>query len=184
MKNKNTQTLSYLIISIILACVSFYYYHEFKKRIYEGDIVTKEVTISTFRPNIYTYEDTDNIELEFVEYPKKTFKISYLGVDYDAGKEIISKLDIHKKVIIDIEKQHYRRKTKQSPFLGIKPTISLLGIRESELIEIPMLDYNVRMKSKNFTLSIMSLIGVIITGFMWAYGYVKNRIRKRRVTTS
>ena len=180
---KKIDSLTFPIIIIIFLCIGFYYNNESKKRLFKGDIISKQVTISKFEPKLTDYESTDDIEFEFSEFPEKVFEIGYLRIDFDKGKELISSLEINKKVIIDVEKQYYRKKIEQNAFLGIKPSISILGIRKSEQEEIPILDYNVEIVSKNLLKSYLSFIGALLISLFWIYEYFKSKIKNTTANT-
>ena len=178
MKRKKSDSLSFIILLIILSFISFYYYGESKNRMYKGDVVSKEATILNFKPTLNDYESTDDIEFEIFEYPDKVFKLKYTRIDFEEGKKILSGIGLNKKIVFDFEKQYFNKKIKQNRFLGIKPSIILLGIRQSELEEIPISEYNVEEISHNIFISIVSLIGVLIIVLSFLFKLLKTKIKK------
>ncbi|MGJ8593046.1 MAG: hypothetical protein ACSHXF_10880 [Aquaticitalea sp.] len=174
MKTKKSDSFSFAILFILLLCVGCYYYNESQKRLYKGDVISKELTVSDVKPTRSDYESTDDIEIEFEEYRYKTFKISYLRIEESKAKEILSHLELNDKIIIDADKHYFRKKIKQNPFLGIKPSVLILGVRTSQLEEIPIDDYNFEVVSQNLMTSIISFFGVGIIVLIWIYQYYKN----------
>lgn len=172
---KRIESLTYLILIITLLLVGLYYNSESKKRLYKGDIISKQLTIASFEPKISEYEKTDDIRLEFSEFPKKKFKIKYLNIDFDKGMELVSSLEINKKIIIDVERQYFQKKIEQNSFLGIKPEINILGGRISNNVEIPIIDYNLNVIALNLTTSYLSFIAAFILLLLWIYDYYKSK---------
>lgn len=181
---EKNNSLSYLIILIILLGAGIYYRSESKKRLYKGDIISKEVTVSIFKPKPDDYESTDDIEFEFSEFPDKVFEIDYLLIDFDKGKELLTNLNINDKIIIDVDRQHYNNKIDKNPFLGIKHSISILGVRISEQDELPVLNYNVEVVSKNLTISYFSFFGALLIVLFWIYEYFKRKTKAKNTTAS
>jgi hypothetical protein len=181
---KENNSLSYLIILTILLFAGIYYRSESKKRLYKGDIISKEVTVSEFKPMLLDYESTDDIKFEFSEFPDKVFEIDYLLIDFDKGKELLTNLHINDKIIIDVDRQHYNKKISKNTFLGIKHSISILGIRMSEQDEIPVLNYNVEVVSKNLTISYVSFFGALLIVLFWIYEYVKRKTKVKNTTAN
>lgn len=181
---KKYNSLSYQIILIILLVAGIYYRSESKKRLYKGDIISKEVTVSKFKPKLFDYESTDDIEFEFSEFPDKVFEIDYLLIDFDKGKELLANLNINDKIIIDVDRQHYNNKIYKKPFLGIKHSIYILGIRISEQEEIPVLNYNVEVVSKNLSISYFSFFGALFIIIFWIYEYIKRKTKGKNTTAN
>lgn len=153
----------------------FYYFNESEKRLYKDDVISKQLTIASFEPNITDYEETDDIRFEFSEYPNKRFKIDYLNIDVVKGMELVSSLEINKQIIIDVERLYFQKKIKQNSILGIKPEINILGARISNDVEIPITDYHLNLVSLNLLTGYLSFIAALILLLLWIYDYFKSK---------
>ncbi len=184
MKTKNNNIFSYYIILLILIGFTIHFYNQSKIRITRLSINSFKAKVSKYKPVLNEYKDTDDIKFEIREFPNKEFKIDYTKIDFESGKKILSNFEKNKEIIIDVEKDYFKEKIKKGTFLGIKPSISILGIRQSEMIEIPISDYNIKTKSESKTTSLISFIGVLILTFKLIYYYVRKKIKNTTANTS
>jgi len=172
---KINETFFFLIFIIILLLFGFYYLNESDKRLYKGDVISKQLTISSFEPTITDYEETNDIRFEFSEYPNKRFKIDYLNIDVVKGLKLVSSVEINKQITIDVERLYFQKKIKQNSILGIKPEINILGARISNDEEIPITDYNSNLIRLNSATSALSFLIAFIILLVWIYDYFKSK---------